>query len=308
MGFFDVVTVVSVFAAFNAIFLALLAHVDAIQRGIIFLNFVNIPFGNISDPDRFGLGPGENVHITTRDGETLFGWLLPSLASCAPKDVNVNHEQYILQPNEENKETVQEYALFLHGNGGNIAMRNRRGMYQLLRSRANMNVLAVDYRGFGKSSGSPSEDGLTLDVIAMWDFLVERALPEHIYVIGHSLGTAVVCALLEHLHKQSIQPKSVILIAPFTTLMDAVYLHPMYLIYRPFPFIRKYADANLRYRFESINRIGCIECPLMIIHGTLDFIVAEKLGRKLYTRAKELQRCSSVEYVCVNTPLFCLQS
>lgn len=47
----------------------------------------------------------------------LFLRLLPSLASCAPKDVNVNHEQYILQPNEENKETVQEYALFLHGNG-----------------------------------------------------------------------------------------------------------------------------------------------------------------------------------------------
>lgn len=42
---------------------------------------VNIPFGNISDPDRFGLGPGENVHITTRDGETLFGWLVKTLTT-----------------------------------------------------------------------------------------------------------------------------------------------------------------------------------------------------------------------------------
>jgi abhydrolase domain-containing protein 12 len=86
--------------------------------------------------------------------------------------------------------------LFFHGNAGSRATWHRVRFCQAWTSRLDANVLAVDYRGFADSEGTPSEQGLGIDAKAAWDWLVERgAQPSDILLLGHSLGTGVVAKL-----------------------------------------------------------------------------------------------------------------
>jgi abhydrolase domain-containing protein 12 len=80
--------------------------------------------------------------------------------------------------------------LHLHGNTGTRAHFLRTALYTAYTSRLNSNVLAIDYRGFGDSEGHPTEDGVTRDARAGWDYLVKQgARAEDIMIFGHSLGT-----------------------------------------------------------------------------------------------------------------------
>lgn len=90
--------------------------------------------------------------------------------------------------------------LFFHGNAANRAASYRTRLYSSLSSRLGANVLAIDYRGFGDSTGKPSEEGLARDGRAAWDWLIrEGASAKSIAVMGHSLGTSVAAMLGEEL-------------------------------------------------------------------------------------------------------------
>ncbi|KAJ9127002.1 hypothetical protein QFC24_001233 [Naganishia onofrii] len=97
----------------------------------------------------------------------------------------------------------------------------------------NRNVIAIDYRGYGDSTGSPSEDGLLSDATTVWEYISthssrktsrsEQPVQEEgksIVVMGHSLGTAVSSRLAGYLADRGVNPKAIILIAPFTSLPE----------------------------------------------------------------------------------------
>ena len=91
--------------------------------------------------------------------------------------------------------------------------------FQILTERLNVNVVAIDYRGFGNSEGTPTEDGLALDARAAWDWLMDQGVHAgNIVLLGHSLGTGVATRLARDLSKDpmvSIQPRGLILQAPY---------------------------------------------------------------------------------------------
>ena len=139
--------------------------------------------------------------------------------------------------------------LFLHGNCATRVLRLRVQHYQAFAARLRANVLAPDYRGFGDSTGVPSEAGLTTDVLAAWDWLrAHGASPEDVLIVGNSLGTGAAVQFASALQEMQLErgiepqsPRGVVLLAPFSsipTLLDTYYITgPLLAPLRIFPFL-----------------------------------------------------------------------
>lgn len=119
--------------------------------------------------------------------------------------------------------------LFLHGTAGTRATASRIKHYVTFTSRLDANVLAVDYRGFADSTGSPSEPGLETDALASWNWILENgAKQEDVLVLGHSLGTGVASKLGRNLAIQGANPRGVALLAPFTSFAVLLEDYPLF--------------------------------------------------------------------------------
>lgn len=114
-------------------------------------------------------------------------------------------------------------VLFLHGAAASRAIPRRIALCATLSSRLHTNALIIDYRGFGDSTGTPTEAGLALDAYTAWSWLIAQgARPEDIVILGHSLGTGVAGMLMSRLGKEGVRPRGVALMAPFTALKTLV--------------------------------------------------------------------------------------
>ncbi len=191
----------------------------------------------------------EEVALTTEDGATLAAWY-------------VSHER------------SRGSVLFFHGNAGNIS--HRLHTLKLLNS-LGYSVLIPDYRGYGRSTGKPSETGLYRDSEAAWRYLVEtRAEPANrIALLGRSLGGAVAVELASR-HT----PAALVVESTFTSL-TAVGKHH-------YPLLP--VGLLLRERYDSISRIGKVKCPKLFLHGRDDDLIPIALGRSLFDTASQPKR------------------
>lgn len=153
-----------------------------------------------------------NVNISTPDNQTLGAWFIfsdsyyQSSGSPSPSHPHTRRASPFCTSCLHRTLSTYPTILFFHGNAASRAARYRVALYSALSTRLNANVLAVDYRGFADSTGSPSEEGLALDARAAWDWLVDRGAGEgegegSVIVVGHSLGTSVAAMLGESLAK-----------------------------------------------------------------------------------------------------------
>lgn len=188
----------------------------------------------------------EEVHLTSSDGVNVYGWYLPSKAA-------------------------QGTLLFLHGNGGNIS---HRGESLRIFHRLGLNVLIIDYRGYGKSDGEPSEAGLYRDARAGWRYLRQERgrKPEEIVIFGRSLGGTVAARLASE-----VQPAGVIIESSFSSARD--------MAQELFPWL-SYLTV-IRYDFDAADALGKVHVPLLMLHSPDDEIIPYHLGRKLYQAANE---------------------
>lgn len=160
--------------------------------------------------------------------------------------------------------------LYLHGARYNVAGSAPRiqRMHEL-----GFSVLAIDYRGFGKSTkGLPSEDMAREDAQAAWSWLAARHPQQRRYIFGHSLGGAIGIDLAAHVKDES----GTIVEGTFTSISDVVSSFKWgWLPFGPF----------LTQRFEAIRKVKDIGAPLLVVHGALDNLIRPELGRKLYDAA-----------------------
>jgi fermentation-respiration switch protein FrsA (DUF1100 family) len=163
-----------------------------------------------------------------------------------------------------------------HGNGGNIA--GRATVLRGLVARG-VSVLAYDYRGYGRSSGRPSEEGVYLDALAAYDHLRTRGIPaSRLVAFGESLGTVVSVRLA------SKRPcAGLVLVSPMTRLRDVARIH-----YGPLA-------ALAGDRFDALGLIATVRRPLLVAHGDQDEIVPFALGVRLFEAAAEPKRFLRVE-------------
>lgn len=223
-----------VFAFFLLLIVGYLRYIE--RRSIFF------PAKEISYlPSEAGL-EFEDVTFRALDNTNINGWFMPSPGA---------------------KDTM----LFCHGNAGNISHRMEK--IQFFHS-LGLNVFIFDYRGYGKSQGSPNESGLYQDVKAAYDYLLSRGIASNnIIGYGESLGGAVIIDLAV---KNKL--KGLIAECAFSSLKD--------MIKNIYPFLPHWALAS---RFDSLSKIKLIKTPKLIIHSKNDEIVPYKLGEKLYEYA-----------------------
>jgi hypothetical protein len=132
-------------------------------------------------------------------------------------------------------------------------------------------VLIIDYRGYGHSEGRPSEEGVYDDARAAWRFLtLEHGIAaERIVVFGKSLGGAVAIELAS-----SVKPAGLIVQSSFTSVPAMAARH--------YPFVPSFA---LRTKMDSLSKISSIDCPKLFVHSTHDEIVPYEMGRQIFEAA-----------------------
>lgn len=173
-------------------------------------------------------------------------------------------------------ERAKTATLYLHGNGGNLTHRQ---LHMRELAAAGTALLIIDYRGYGKSDGWPTEKGLYADADAGYDWLRSKGFePRRIVVYGESLGTSVAVDLA------SRRPVGgVILEAPFSSAADvAARLIPV-------------VGPLVMRSYNTRAKIGRLRAPLLILHGDRDEVIPFELGRALYEAAPEPKQFWRVE-------------
>jgi uncharacterized protein len=163
-------------------------------------------------------------------------------------------------------------VLFCHGNGGNVT--HRADALRRLRDLAHATVLIFDYRGYGRSEGSPSESGVLADARAARSWLAKRAAvdEDRIVLLGESLGGGVAVDLAA-----ADGARGLVLESTFTSLPDIGAYHYPWLPVR----------WLARTRLDSLAKIGCYHGQLLISHGDADEIIPYQFGRRLFEAANE---------------------
>jgi pimeloyl-ACP methyl ester carboxylesterase len=183
-----------------------------------------------------------------------------------------------LRPNEA------PVLLYLHGARYNVvgsALRARR-MQEL-----GFSVLAIDYRGFGKSTaGLPSEASAYEDARAAWDWLARQYPDRPRYIFGHSLGGAIAIELAA----QVADERGTLVEGTFTSIPDVVSSYKWgWLLFWPLD------RALITQKLEAVKRVGQIGSPLLVVHGSEDRTIAPALGRRLFDAATGPKRFELVE-------------
>lgn len=198
---------------------------------------------HIATPADAGLD-WQAVALTTDDDLNLDAWWLPA-------------------------ENPRAALLFLHGNAGNISHRLD-SLEQF--NQLGLSVLILDYRGYGKSEGRPSESGTALDADAGWRWLKEESGhdPDRLVVFGRSLGAAVASELATR-----TDPAALILESPFRSVPE--------LGQRLYPWLPVRALARLNY--PTVEYVTQQRAPLLVIHSEQDEIIPFAEGRAVYEAA-----------------------
>lgn len=222
---------------------AILAVIVVAGARVIEQSLMYFPARERVAPADAGLAGVEEVEIAAGDGVVVIAWWAKA------------------QPG-------QPTLLYFHGNGGSLynrAERIRRYM------EAGRGVFMMTYRGYGGSSGKPSERHNVADAKRAYDALVSRGVQAgDIIVYGESLGTGV--AVQVAMEKPVA---GIILDAPYTSILDVARLHYPYLP----------AALFLRDRYETARYIGALHAPLLIVHGEADEVIPVAMGRALYHMA-----------------------
>lgn len=184
-------------------------------------------------------GSFEEFYINTSDGASLNGL---HFKSQNPKGV----------------------ILYFHGNAGDLSRWGEIASYFL---KYNYDVIVMDYRTYGKSTGILNEKNLYKDAQLFYNYTLEHFPEDSVIVYGRSIGTAVATNLASE-----NKPKQLILESPFYSLSDVVETR-----FSPFPI-----QKLLKYSFPSFEFIKKVNSPVTIFHGTSDEVVPYESGQKLF--------------------------
>lgn len=272
---------------FQTLSISIIFIFPSLQKEFIYANRIftgRIPYisSDLEPPSNFGY---ESVYsnsiplrIKTEDGMELGAWHI----TLSNRTLNVSD---------------QLVFMYCHGNAATRALGIRLQVYNgILKSFPGSELLVFDYRGFGDSTGYPSQEGLLKDARAAWKYLTEeRSIPSNrIVVLGQSLGTAVVSMLAS---KDCIKPKAFMLMSPIVSISSTVYHYVWariliipYLIYLfascdDFSnFFKNYIQDDFDVKeILKIHGLGTKSLiPLIYVHGTNDRMVPYDHGEQLY--------------------------
>lgn len=189
----------------------------------------------------------EKLQLKTTDELTISAWYIPA-------------------------DDAEFTILFCHGNGGNMA--HRLDSIDIF-NKLGLNCLIFDYRGYGTSQGSPTEQGTYDDAEAAYKWLTEsnHIPPQNIIIFGRSLGASVAAQLAINVDASA----GVILESSFTSYLA------MGRKFYPYMPVKWFA----RFSYNTIDNVRLLNCPALIIHSRNDDVVPFEFGLQLYEAANE---------------------
>lgn len=235
--------IVKSFAVFVLVlYVAFVGLLYLAQRGLMYF-----PDRQRVPPVVAGLPQAAEEVLATEDGERVIVWHVPPRGD-------------------------RPVVLYFQGNGGGLPLRVSR--FQALVSDGT-GLIALAYRGYGGSSGRPTEHGLIADARAVHQFAVEHYEPKRLVLWGESLGGGVAVALA------SERPVGrIVLEAPFTSAADVAA--------GVYPFVP--VRLLMKDQFRSDERIGAVTAPVLVMHGERDNVVPLRLGERLYEMVRGPKR------------------
>ncbi len=189
----------------------------------------------------------EEIIFKSSDGINLSGWFIPSRSQ-------------------------KGVILFLHGKGGNIS--TRLTLIDYFNRKMGLSVFIIDYRGYGKSEGKPTEEGTYMDARAAWEYLTtsKKIKPGDIIIYGRSLGGSIAAWLAKE-----IKAELLILDSTFTSIKDiAAEMYPYLPVKRFF-----------KFDYPTASYLKDVICPVLIIHSGEDDFIPFSHAVKLYNAANE---------------------
>ena len=203
-------------------------------------NLMYFPANKNPPPEDVGLVGVTADYLPTSDGETIVVWRAPA---------------------QQDAPTV----LFFHGNAGEIG--DRAGRFAAYRA-AGFGVMFVSWRGYGGSTGSPTEAGILIDAQTGYDWLVSSGVdPLKIAVVGESLGTGAAVRIAS---EQTVG--ALVLGAPYTATSDVAA--------QRFPWLP--VQVLMKDQFRSIDHIGSVTAPTLVLHGTADQVIPYQFGVQIH--------------------------
>ncbi|UZF90227.1 alpha/beta hydrolase [Bosea sp. NBC_00550] len=196
-----------------------------------------------------GLVAAEEASIATADGERLVAWVVPPRAD-------------------------KPVLLYFHGNAGNLGRAGRAGRFRAL-TEDGTGLFAVSYRGYGGSTGSPSEEGLLQDARAAYGAAAERFGTGRLVGHGESLGTGVVLKLAAEVPLRAV-------------VLEAPYLSTVSVAQAIYPYVP--VGLLMKDKFRSDEIIGRVKVPLLVMHGERDQLIPFAQGQALYELANAPKR------------------
>ena len=204
-----------------------------VQRQVFYAHKVPIWWGQQLDkPETFGFLKNQvtPLRIPTRDGQRLYAWLVTPLRVYARNEFTLTKDASTLSENIQDRQAFKllkndpnsRLVIYFHGNAGTVGQTRRTEAYRMISSGASdtIYVLAFDYRGFGNSTGSPTEEGLIIDAVSVihWAMEVAHIAPSRIVLVAQSLGTALACAAANHYicKEPKVEFAGIVLCAAFT--------------------------------------------------------------------------------------------
>jgi len=221
-----------------SLYLGILALMYLAQRKLMYF-----PESFRTSPADAGFPQAEEVTLDTKDGERVIAWHVPPVGD-------------------------EPVLLYFHGNGG--ALRYRVDRFRDFIANGT-GLIALSYRGYGGSSGRPSEEGLIEDATAAYDFAAKLYPAERIAIWGESLGTGVAVAIAS---ERAV--RCVILESPYSAAVD--------IAAGAYPFVP--VRWLMHDQFRSDLRIPKVTAPVMILHGDRDVVIPIASGERLYSLIK----------------------
>uniref|UniRef100_A0A8C7G423 Lysophosphatidylserine lipase ABHD12-like n=1 Tax=Oncorhynchus kisutch TaxID=8019 RepID=A0A8C7G423_ONCKI len=243
-----------------------------IIKHLVYSHRVRVPFFvDHSQPADLSLNHTMNMYLTSEQGISLGVW------HTVPERQWKEAQGKDLEWYQDSLGAGNPIIIYLHGNGGTRAASHRVGLINLL-SAMDYHVLALDYRGFGDSTGEPTEVGITTDTLYLYQWVKARSGSSLVVLWGHSLGTGVATNTAVKLMEHAVTNRIKITATPTATKMCF-----------------RNCSESLRLTVHESDVSPCLyslkrmRSPLLILHAEDDHVVPIHMAQQLYEIAQSAQ-------------------
>lgn len=260
----------------------------------VYTHRVRVPFFvDLSRPADLSLNHTINMYLTSEEGISLGVW------HTVPENRWKEAQGKDLAWYENALSDGSPVFIYLHGNTGTRAATHRVGVAKVL-SALGYHVLVPDYRGFGDSTGEPTEAGMTTDALCVYNWVKARSGNSLVVFWGHSIGTGVSTNTAVKMVQQGVVFDGVILEGAFNSARQKIPLHPFIWYYWKFPgvgYLYKAPWAENKAVFPTEENLKKMKSPILFLHSEDDHVVPLPVIQQMYEVAASAQTTERVKLV-----------